>query len=401
MPKMLWVLLGAFILCTIYSYMELHKLAVIVASQPLASMSTPSPAPAPSVQPTLPNSNTKAPDIGVGSNAPVVAPYETDALARLDRATRLQLGWTRFWQGEVLLFLLCLAVGAAFYIANGRIWYLSDEKASTKNMQLVLVVTGFLGAAAHAFWTERKDGSSYAPNFDAVSIGWLAIALVGFLLPKLQEFGFAGASFKLRDTVNSIGDLVEESTDLLQNWTGAINLLAAWLVNEPRESPARILGFIRDRAGEAAAWLQAPDEKLRLSVWAVDPSGLQILYPQSIDNQPVQATSWKPGEGLLGRSYLEQRIWNEKNAKSLPAYVAIPNEYQDYNGILLVPITYEDRRLGMLCITREKEANFSGEQENVACALARILAFAMGSSDAVAALKIAAGASKTVGIGRE
>ncbi|HET9392214.1 MAG TPA: GAF domain-containing protein [Candidatus Rubrimentiphilum sp.] len=404
--RWLVICLSAFILCTAYNYAELNQLQILVH----ASRAVPSTQSTPNVlvhRPPVSNGHrtTKNPSKVAHAPAPsgstaLLGPSEPAQYARLDQATRLSLSWVRFWKIEALILIFFLVAVAIYAFFAARFGADVSDKDAMRSMQLLLILVGVGGSLAHIFWTETKGSASYVPAFDLVALGWVALALLGFLLPRLEEFGFAGATFKLKDTIKNIGALTESATELLRNWAESINLLAGWLVDDPVLAPDRIFGFIRDRAGEATEWLSAPgDDGFMLSVWNYDQNGLQVLYPKKIGEAPVHARIWRVGEGCLGQAFLEQRLWNEKNAKALPAFVPVHNEYQDYKGILLVPIRYENQKLGMLCVRRKQETYFAPEQENVACALAQVLAYAMGSAAARSALKIAAAAaqSKTPG----
>lgn len=86
-------------------------------------------------------------------------------------------------------------------------------------------------------------------------------------------------------------------------------------------------------------------------------------------------------------AFREDRWWNVADPRSLKSWVGIPGSSRDYNGLLLVPIVWENKKLGMLAVDRTAKAEFQDVSVSIARALADLAAHALGSPTARSALE--------------
>ena len=344
----------------------------IPQTRPTHGRLTPSPAPSPSV--------TEPPRVERPR-----APGENPLLERLPSALRAELVWWRF--GFVELIILGLLVAALFM---NRLPGLTDAVARPTAIalfaaQLVMISAGFVGAVGRAWFVEPRTDGVFVPNLDATTVLWLALIPIGMLLPRLQKVGIGGVSVEL---VDSVVQITTDVASLLEKWLSALNLLMQWLPADTAPG-ATIRAFLRDRGDEAVRQMSGPGEHLRLSFWAYveEDAALTLLQSNQIDNDDTRRLVFRNGEGCLGMAYREQRCWNEENPRELACWKHDPGESKDYNGLLLVPIVWGKRKIGMLAVDHEEKAKFKTTPVQIAQALAYVAAQALGSPIAEAALE--------------
>jgi len=132
-----------------------------------------------------------------------------------------------------------------------------------------------------------------------------------------------------------------------------------------------------------------PGEYLRLSFWNFDPEkgGLALLQSNQIQDQATLDAVFRIGEGCMGTAYREDRVWNEKDPRSLGSWIDIPGATKDYNGLLLVPIVWANDKIGVIAVDRTAKQEFPEISVSIAKALADIAAHAIGSPETLRALK--------------
>ena len=313
------------------------------------------------------------------------APGEAFALTVLSGELRSRLVILRAIFVEITILAVALL---------GALWFKKPlDLARARRADLVLMMTqivtisaGIIGGLGRALTVEPRADHAFLPVLDATTVLWLALVPLGLLLPRLQKFEFGGASFSL--TTETGPKVVIDVASLLENWIGALNLLLEWLPTDTNPAET-IRAFLRDRSDEAIRQMSPPRERLRLAIWNYvdEVSGLKFLQSNQITDDATKNAIFRDGEGCLGMAYREQRVWNEKDPRDLACWKKIPGGSSDYNGLLLVPITWADRKVGMLSIDRESAEEFDEASVQVARALAYLAANALGSPISIAALE--------------
>jgi hypothetical protein len=314
------------------------------------------------------------------------APGEDSALTALTGEVRTHLVGLRFLLIEIVIVWLAL-LGAAMTrspLALRRRLTRPGDLALLAT-QIVTIVAGITGALGRALWVEPRTDHVLVPVLDATTVLWLALVPIGLLLPRLQKFEFGGASFSISEAAPKV---ITDVAGLLENWLGALNLLMEWLPTDPLPSET-IRAFLRDRSDEAIREMSTPGEYLRLAFWNYvdEVSGLKFLDSNQISDDATRDAVFRDGEGCLGMAFREGRVWNEKNPRALACWKKVPGGSTEYSGLLLVPITWGARKIGMLSVDREAAEEFDEVSVQIALSLAYLAANALGSPLSIAALQ--------------
>lgn len=253
--------------------------------------------------------------------------------------------------------------------------------------QVSLAAIGVAGALLHAFPLHADPAIHQNwPIVDAIDIGWLALAVIGVLLPEISEITLGGASVKLRevkeDAEQSEQELVavtEELANLAQNWSTSAMLYIDLLDNAETDEQREMLlrHYIRDRMGEAAEFLSDdPDDEVRIMLWIYDPDSKRLEFYFSSDEPPIQQ-AYEQGEGLIGQAFLERRRFNEPDVRKCKAYKKSRNGDPPYRAVLCVPVSIGDEVIGMLTADKKEAEIFSTAADDLAKGLASQCALAI------------------------
>jgi GAF domain-containing protein len=252
-------------------------------------------------------------------------------------------------------------------------------------VRILFVVVGLAGAFFHimATWDEQW------PNADLVTMAWLAFAALGILLPSIRAIDFpGGGGVKFRAAVQAgqegIADLesaLGEATQLLQSWLAGAAWLNTYLQREDVDddtAASAVFRYCLERMEEAKDWMGDADEPIRISLWWYDSGSDELYFTLSNDirDELTKDFRFKPGSGLMGQAFAENRTYNVDDAPSSAFYMPIRDTAPGYRGLLLVPVRIMDEALGMISIDREQKRTFSANAENVAGALAEQVSYA-------------------------
>ena len=259
----------------------------------------------------------------------------------------------------------------------------------------------WVGLAAFGFVDNvfGSIGASFPrhPICSPSSLAWLAFGFVGLIINRLDKVGLPGggnlsfrklarfekAIAKSEISVEALREVLEDYSNLMQNWLHSINLFAEQLeVYAKNDSDvADILArFCLGRMEEAREVVAERGDHTRFSFWwfVEDAGGLKLLFSNDIRDEKTLNHVFKPGAGLLGQCYVEGRIYNLDDAPTSVYYQAVRPE-PTYHGLLLVPVRSRNvnRTMGVLSVDREKKETFNENASNVGSALADLIAYAM------------------------
>jgi GAF domain-containing protein len=257
--------------------------------------------------------------------------------------------------------------------------------------EIALVVIGLAGALTRALAHHADDPKNW-PTLDLVTIAWVGVAAAGVILPSISEVGFGGIKLKinrLRRASKAYATSLDSLANLVQNWSTA----AAMYVQVMGSDPVQLLeskedtyaAYVRDRMGEAFEVFATTEngETVRVGLWLYDPISNKIKFAQGIDLQP-ESTEYAPGEGMIGRSFVENRGFNEEDVTKVPSYkpsrrVGVPLPYR---AVLCVPVRWGGEAIGMITVDRSTVGFFDYIAVEVTKALGAQCALAVKTFEA-------------------
>ena len=265
-----------------------------------------------------------------------------------------------------------------------------------RSVQAAWIVLAAFGFIDNVF---GSPGASFPwhPIASTTALAWLLFGVIGLVVNRLDKIGLPGganlsfrrleraekAAAKREVSVEALGQVLADYSDLMQNWAQSVNLLVEELekYGEADDDVADILArFCLGRMEEARDVIAERGDRTRLSFWwyVEDAGGLKLLFSDDIRDDETLNHVFKPGAGLLGQCYVESRIYNFEDAPSSIYYQRIRQD-PDYHGLLLVPVKArtDQKAIGVLSIDREKEEAFDENASNVGSALADLIAYAM------------------------
>jgi len=292
------------------------------------------------------------------------------------------------WTPLILALLLGLAgIWAIVAIpANGDA--AAPPGSNTRRLQWTLGLFGIVRAAGHAFARPGDASKDQYPLFDLTTLTWFVLVVVAYFLPKIRAITVGSASLSIRDEIEAakgdIGGAVDSLADLVQSWLGAatIYLVVVRRAADQRRKTEILLTFLQDRMGEARAWLgDTPSANVRIALWTYDPAKdlLEFFWSNEIDDRLTIEATFRPGDGLLGRAFMERRLWNYADASRVQGFRPIGDRPPPYKAIMIVPVyMYETNVvLGMLTIDKPEAVIFTPRAENIGAALASLCALAL------------------------
>jgi hypothetical protein len=257
-----------------------------------------------------------------------------------------------------------------------------------------LMVVGIVGLVGHSVFVSLLRGEEWIPTLDLTSLAWIALIIVAFLLPSLNEFTAFGVTVKLAELKRDAANVTFDATELLKNWQRTTsNILrqkelydGAEADGEQREVWKKLVTrFVGERGHEALDWIGTKDEVRRFSVWLIerepDQPYLIGLFYSSEELSSHRERPFRVGEGLIGLVAENQQSINTDDGANYPGYVRRGNDPEDFKGIYVTPITREveggDRALGVLVFDRKNAERFPPQAQNVIEALAANLALVL------------------------
>jgi hypothetical protein len=264
---------------------------------------------------------------------------------------------------------------------EGRLTWSSFGLRTT---QAVLATLGLGGAFLHAYpSTSAKDAAT--PNVDLVSLAYIGLIVVAFLLNNIESFEFGGLKFKRfkEEATKTVNESIAAATEVrkaLRAWPQTLGtLFENFALADDDELDERWTNFKRDRLGDAKQLLaNSVNDRIRLAIWIYIAEGNVIEFDDSneINDEATTTATFRPGEGFLGQAFEEGRTLNEADAAMLPSFKTIV-ERRNYRGVLAVPIVLGSEKLGVLTIDRPEAEEFSDASVAIAEACAATIALAL------------------------
>jgi GAF domain-containing protein len=87
---------------------------------------------------------------------------------------------------------------------------------------------------------------------------------------------------------------------------------------------------------------------------------------------------YKPGEGMIGKSFTENRHFNEADVRNVPSYKPSREDNDPpYKAVLCEPVRWNDEPIGIITVDRSEAGFFDYVAEQVAQGLASQCALAV------------------------
>ena len=248
-------------------------------------------------------------------------------------------------------------------------------------LQFPIIVVAFVAAVAHAY--ARKDA---APVIDTITLGLFVLVAAGLVLHRIKglKLGEGELTFAEEQVVQQAAQVVDvaypKTTALLRTWMISLDSLVESYENlkDKDEAVAIFIRFVVDRMEEAIDLIRSPEDFVRMSVWwySEKEDRLKLLVASyEVANQNKWAYGFAPREGLLGQAFVDNAIADYDDAPSETFFKRIEKE-PNFRGLLMVPIRYHHKPVGILSVDRRKKGTFAREVEDVAVALADLIAIA-------------------------
>ncbi|MGA7356059.1 MAG: hypothetical protein WBW76_11585, partial [Candidatus Cybelea sp.] len=215
----------------------------------------------------------------------------------------------------------------------------ADASSSRPNLEKIpwwvqapWVILALLGFVANLF---GSPGASFPwhPIWSPTALAWFSIVIVGAIINSLDKFGMPGGpqlSFRERTrqaiqkqqfSVEAMSSVVAEYSDLLQNWSNTVNLLGEQLekyAKTDQDIANIVTRFCLGRMEEAKDFVAPEGDIVRFSFWWFDAEaeGLRLLISDDIRDEATLNFVFKPGAGLCGQCYVEDRYFNLADAPS-------------------------------------------------------------------------------------
>ncbi|HEY6486563.1 MAG TPA: hypothetical protein VIX83_09295 [Candidatus Cybelea sp.] len=254
--------------------------------------------------------------------------------------------------------------------------------------QLLLIGIGVAGAMGRAFF---KDDYSRTLNLDIVTVAWIGVAIIGFILPEISEFGFGDVKVKvsrLRKGAEDIEQTLVDAANLAQNWSTSIAIFLMMMQKRSADLPEAkeeiFRKYIRDRMGEAKMFLgDDPGEAVRIVLWLFEPSEKKLRFAGIVTGGQAPTKSvFAIGEGMVGQafeeSYYEQRNFNEVDVRNIPSYEDTRRGTEPpYKAVLCQAVRWNNTPIGMITIDKQGAKHFSTIATDVSKGLASQCAIAV------------------------
>jgi len=225
-------------------------------------------------------------------------------------------------------------------------------------------------------------GDPWVPNLDLVTITWFALAVAGAVLPYVPETSFGGDTLKLQRVKTVSTQIVGDAVNLLRDWATALNQFTADVRSGTPDLRERLKQFVHFRLREGLEWLGDSADQPRLSIWLANDETrhLEFAFSNEIDDKETREGWFGFDEGVAGAAFTERIVRNEINPDMLPMFKRLRGSVS-YKSLLVVPIAYGDRTLGVLCVDRKPATYFDDPAIAVMKALANVVGLAVGLAE--------------------
>lgn len=237
--------------------------------------------------------------------------------------------------------------------------------------QIVIGSSAIAGAYYHAFPIHHDAQHENYPVVDAVTIGWIGLLVLAFVLPRITEVSLGGTSLKLREVKESSKDIVASLAavaNLAQSWSTSAALYLGHMTKASTglERDRLFADYLRDCMGDARGFLsEDPDDDVRIALWLYNPTTQTIEFFCSNEFEPSQR-SYASGEGLIGGAFRDRRLYNVDDVRTVPAYKSTHKGDPPYRAILCCPVILGESIIGMITADKRKVMFFSDLAEEIA-----------------------------------
>jgi GAF domain-containing protein len=263
-----------------------------------------------------------------------------------------------------------------------------ENSIAMRVAQGLIIGIGLMGAVAHASLDEN-----FGPRLelDAITIAWVAVAIIGFLLPDISEVGYGDFKVNLkkaREGAADISQTLADAANLAQNWSTSIAIFLTMMQQDQEDLPEpkqRLFEkYLRDRMGEAKTFLgDEPGEQVRIALWLYRSDVKIIRFAGiSIGGAAPTKLEYKIGEGMIGQafeeSFYETRNFNEADVRSVPSYSNTRGGTDPpYKAVLCQAVRWANQPIGVITVDKPSASYFSPIAQDIAKGLASQCAIAI------------------------
>lgn len=294
-----------------------------------------------------------------------------------------------YWRLALLLLLFIAEIAGLCWLAR-RVWPSWGVLA-----QVGLAWLGLAGATLHAFPIASKEGDPY-PVADAVTQAWLLFVIVAYFMPRITRLKLFGGELQVvredirelektrADEVAALKEAQTRSEEFLASASDSLVKLtnAIQQTQTPDDVAKLVATYAERRMAELSSWLNLPDEKIRSAVWLYNQSssGLRFFTSDEKFDQPTLQHVFTRGDGLISWCFEENKILSVADAQKAPGFKAIPGA-RVFHGLLLIPIRWGDKAVGVLSIDRDKAQPFDPAASRIGQVVANNIGVALLEAD--------------------
>ncbi|HXM18325.1 MAG TPA: GAF domain-containing protein [Candidatus Tumulicola sp.] len=267
---------------------------------------------------------------------------------------------------------------------------MADEQSSAPSkapkfnylLQLPIIILALTAAVAHAY-----AGKDSAPVIDTITLGLLLLVAAGLVLHRIKglKLGEGELTFAEEQAVQQVAQVLDiaypKTTALLRTWMISLDSLAESYekLKDKDDAGAIFIRFVVERMQEAIDLIRAPEDYVRMSIWwySEKEDRLKLLVASyEVDEQKKWSYGFAPREGLIGQAFVDNAaVVTYGDAPSETFFKRVGKD-PTFHGLLMVPIRYHHKPVGILSVDRKKKGKFANEVEDVAVALADLVAIA-------------------------
>jgi hypothetical protein len=248
--------------------------------------------------------------------------------------------------------------------------------------QTVIAAAAIAGAYFHALPIQHSAQHENYPVVDAVTIGWIGLLVIAFVLPRITELSLGGTSLKLRQVKESSADIVDSLgavANLAQSWSTSVAIYVGHMAKATNslERDGLFANYLRDRMSDARGFLsEDPDDNVRIALWLYDLATQNIEFVYSNEFEPTKK-SYAKGEGLLGQAFSDPRRYITDDVRTEAAYKSTRKGDPPYRGAMCHPVIVGNSTIGILTADKRSVGLFSNLADEIGRGLAAQCALAV------------------------
>lgn len=199
---------------------------------------------------------------------------------------------------------------------------------------------------------------------------------------RVSKDGVSAQADDAKTALAIVGDAAELSRRQVRRvaaWTEKLEKTLTFIAERrlsSQDESVAIADFVRSRLADLTQEFRKPGETMRASIW-LQRADLRLHFVLGSDIENTGRT-FAPGDGIIGRAFAQDEVWNVPNGPGRPEYVRDSGDAAEpFRGLLCVPLTKGAAPIGVLCVDRTSEEIFAPPAEEIARALGSIIVLAL------------------------